>query len=647
MFQHTLALVAFSALPLAPQEPAVDVRWTDFDADGLRDIVRLGRGRSLQLLRNQGDGSFFDVTDRLGLGGVTDASQSLFQDFDGDGRRDVLVVVPGGTSRLFRGTSAGGFAPAGPEHGLELDGVTAAEWLDFDADGRPDLQLTGTGGMGLFHNAGTSGFQPVGLGPQASPTPSAGSAASHGPLQNILSLCADRVADALLPGNCMEASSVPTLGMLTPLSADWFISDATGYVGLGNTDPDYRLDVDGPIRSRASGFVFPDGSVQATATLEGPTGPAGPVGPQGPAGADGVDGPAGPQGPQGPAGADGVDGADGAPGPQGIQGPVGPEGPQGPAGQDGGDSLWETSGSDMYYGGGDVGIGTSGPEEMLHVAGGNVLAGRGVTANNLTRSLIVEGARNADGSAFSSIDFRNYDDNGALQAEYVGAGIRAHNANATDSGDLRFFTNDSTGLSERLRITEDGEVGIGTTSPQATLDVDGNLRVRTGGIEFPDGTVQATAAFEGTQYLFLGPGDFAAHSGNLDVANSWGLGVYFNGNPGEGTGLMAPIHLPHGSRITGITAYVRDDSVGVDLNFRIVRKNLVGGSSYVVSPSSFTVSGSAGYTSGTQSIDHTVSNSLRPYALNVQATNGSSYGAYWPGNETLSVQGVVIEWTMD
>lgn len=52
----------------------------------------------------------------------------------------------------------------------------------------------------------------------------------------------------------------------------------------------------------SSGLVFPDGSVQYSATVEGPQGPPGLTGPQGPAGATGPQGPTGATGPQGPPG---------------------------------------------------------------------------------------------------------------------------------------------------------------------------------------------------------------------------------------------------------------------------------------------------------------------------------------------------------
>lgn len=70
--------------------------------------------------------------------------------------------------------------------------------------------------------------------------------------------------------------------------------------GEATTIPDSTL-VDGDLRitGNGSGLVFPDGSIQTTATVQGPPGPAGPQGLTGP---QGPPGPQGPQGPQGPSG---------------------------------------------------------------------------------------------------------------------------------------------------------------------------------------------------------------------------------------------------------------------------------------------------------------------------------------------------------
>jgi hypothetical protein len=63
-----------------------------------------------------------------------------------------------------------------------------------------------------------------------------------------------------------------------------------GNVGIGTSAPSEKLTVAGRVQSTNGGFVFPDGSVQTTATLRGPQGFQGNPGPQGPPG------PAGPPG---------------------------------------------------------------------------------------------------------------------------------------------------------------------------------------------------------------------------------------------------------------------------------------------------------------------------------------------------------------
>ena len=83
---------------------------------------------------------------------------------------------------------------------------------------------------------------------------------------------------------------------------------------------------------------------------EGSQGPIGPVGPEGPIGPEGPQGPVGPQGLVGP------------------RGPIGPEGLQGPAGLDGA-SPFVLNGSDVYFTGGNVGVGVTDPSEALEVDG--------------------------------------------------------------------------------------------------------------------------------------------------------------------------------------------------------------------------------------------------------------------------------------
>jgi len=49
-------------------------------------------------------------------------------------------------------------------------------------------------------------------------------------------------------------------------------------------------------------------------------------------------------------------------------------------------------------------------------------------------------------------------------------------------------------------IRATGGVGVGVADPQTALDVAGTIRSRAGGVQFPDGTIQATSAFNGWSF---------------------------------------------------------------------------------------------------------------------------------------------------
>ncbi len=221
--------------------------------------------------------------------------------------------------------------------GVTSEEIGDVEWIDYDGDGDRDLFLSVSSAARMFQNCGGQLIEvSLGLGQSFAGPQGPGTISPQGPGTNHnLALpgasCVGEIRDFSTPNDYLKASRLPTLGMLYPISSDWFIDDTTGYVGIGTTNPLFPVDVVGSVYARG-GFMFPDGTHQVSRTTRGGTGPAGADGPQGLAGPIGSQGPIGDQGAQGPQGPVGLAGSPGA---LGSVGPTGDQGPTGTAGSDG------------------------------------------------------------------------------------------------------------------------------------------------------------------------------------------------------------------------------------------------------------------------------------------------------------------------
>jgi hypothetical protein len=141
----------------------------DFDDDGDVDLFvggrvvpwRYGLAPTSVLLQNDGRGHFTDATARLApalqhVGMVTDA---LWQDVDGDGRRDLVLVGEWMPVTIFRNAGGGRLEPMAVEGLEKSDGwwnrIVAG---DFTGDGRVDFVV---GNLGLNTRLRASADEPV------------------------------------------------------------------------------------------------------------------------------------------------------------------------------------------------------------------------------------------------------------------------------------------------------------------------------------------------------------------------------------------------------------------------------------------------------------------------------------------------------
>ncbi len=148
----------FTGRKYFPQPMCGGVAVFDYDRDGRLDIFFTNGAKLPELkktdpsfynclLRNRGDGRFEDVTSRAGVEGAhMDFSFGVAAgDYDNDGDTD-LFICNAGPNVLYRNNGDGTFTDVTAGSGLDtkpkdLLSVVAA-WFDYDRDGLPDLVVS-------------------------------------------------------------------------------------------------------------------------------------------------------------------------------------------------------------------------------------------------------------------------------------------------------------------------------------------------------------------------------------------------------------------------------------------------------------------------------------------------------------------------
>ena len=162
---------ASAHLPVRPNGSLRIGAWVDYDHDGDIDLflgssakgTYRGSPVSDELWRNNGDGTFSDVTEEKGIAGYGNHWTALGTDYNND--RAVDIFVSGLDPVIFENPREGKFVVRQPWDKKLIQDNTGVAFADFDHDGWMDMATThfgqGVVPVKVWHNEQGKSFRPI------------------------------------------------------------------------------------------------------------------------------------------------------------------------------------------------------------------------------------------------------------------------------------------------------------------------------------------------------------------------------------------------------------------------------------------------------------------------------------------------------